>query len=124
MKVLERQLPSTGTNFINLISDIEQFGHRHMLSGKLVKRMYMAVEELFIIIQPYIKKEEKILVRYEYDDKNGDRAYLRFTYRGTDVDPFEKGDKISVVLLKRILIDYTYEHKDGLCEIKADVMER
>ena len=124
LKVLERQLPSTGTNFINLISDIEQFGHRHMLSGKLIKRMYMAVEELIYIVQPYSKIEDSITVRYEYDDKSGDRAFLRFTYQGTDDNPFEKGDKISVALLNRIIIDHAFDHKDGSCEIKAVVTER
>ena len=95
-----------------------------MLSGKLIKRMYMAVEELIYIVQPYSKIEDSITVRYEYDDKSGDRAFLRFTYQGTDDDPFEKGDKISVALLNRIIIDYAFDHKDGSCEIKAVVTER
>lgn len=122
LKVFETKIPKSGFDLLNLITRIEQFGFRNMISRQLVYRMVTVAEELCIqTILPGLNSSEKIGLVFEYNEENGTGISMEVTYPSKDQDPLEEADPISRKLIENACHDLSYQCSGGFCTVKGSI---
>ena len=122
LKVFETKIPKSGFDLLNLITRIEQFGFRNMISRQLVYRMVTVAEELCIqTILPGLNSSEKIGLVFEYNEENGTSISMEVSYPSKDRDPLEEADPLSRKLIENACHDLSYQCSGGFCTVKGSI---
>lgn len=122
LKVFETKIPKSGFDLLNLITRIEQFGFRNMISRQLVYRMVTVAEELCIqTILPGLNSSEKIGLVFEYNEENGTSISMEVTYPSKDQDSLEEADPLSRKLIENACHDLSYQCSGGFCTVKGSI---
>lgn len=120
LQVFRETLSEKGCDFPALITKIEQFGYRHMISRKTVNKALHVIEELCLnTILPNLASEGEADILIEYSD-TGDMD-LTVTYKGPDKDPLDAADEISLKLIRHSCKEIKYRYSDGVCRVKAQI---
>ncbi len=122
LQVFETTIGKTDYDSVKQFSELEQFGHGHLISRRLMNRMFAVVEELCIqTILPTLKSGEEIRLTFEYSDTNGGNVDMTVTYPGQDRNPLE-GDTLSLALIRHACQKLDWQYRDGVCRIKGNLV--
>ena len=120
LQVFETELRKTGINEMDLGTEIEQFGYRHMIGRRLINQMHVIVEELCInTILPVLDSNEALRILFEYNDRDGGAIDVLLTYQGDNTDPLGDADELSLKLIRHYCQDLVWECHDGQCSISC-----
>lgn len=114
LKVFRYEIRSRRFDFIELSTQLENFGQKHFIPAKLVNRLQTVVEELCVqTILPKLSENPQLDITVEYSD---DPAYIEaeIVYNGSNADLLQQADKLSAVLIRNACeeIHYTYEDEN------------
>ncbi len=114
LKTLSLSAQSPDYDFIGQSESIRQFGEKNLLGRKRVLGMQSVYEEILAqSIIPCLGASFPVTVSVEYSEKE-DRLEMRFTWNGTDFDPMQEGDELSVKLVKAAIQGYEHAYSDGV----------
>ena len=125
LKVFEERITPDDFDLIGMMTRIEQFGYKHMISRPLVNRMQIVAEELCwnTILRNDLTKQPVDLA-FEYDDTNDGTVDMMVSYQGTGPDPLLNGDPLCVALIRNACRDLTFECQDGRCILRSKLSAR
>ena len=116
LKQLELEIRDGNFDFIGFTTRIENFGHDNMLQTKLIRNVQLAFEEIVIQnLVPYGESYYNIFpinIMVEYSDVD-ESLNVFIEYNGMEYNPFEEGEDLSAVLVKRLANDIQFKYKDG-----------
>ena len=111
-----------GFDEADMVTRIERFGHRHMISGRLVNRMLTIAEELCMqAILPHIGTDEELRLSFEYDDANGGTIALEITYPGGSRNPLAEADELVLPLVGRACPDLSWTCSNGISTVRGHI---
>ncbi len=114
LKTLSLSAQSPDYDFIGQSESIRQFGEKNLLGRKRVLGMQSVYEEILAqSIVPSQGASFPVDVSVEYSEKE-DRLEMRFTWSGTDFDPMQDVDELSVKLVKATVQSYEHAYADGV----------
>ncbi len=114
LKTLSLSAQSPDYDFIGQSESLRRFGEKNLLGRKRVLGMQSVYEEILAqSIVPCIGASYPVTVSVEYSEKE-DRLEMRFTWNGTDFDPMQEGDELSVKLVKAAVQGYEHTYSDGV----------
>lgn len=107
LKVLTRSF-SAGFDFPSLVSDLEDYGKRIILSPKQNYRLQIIAEEMLMqIISPALGMDLKAELTLEHSDENGETK-LCFKYNGREENLLEAANDFSKSIINNSAADVTY----------------
>ena len=68
-------------------------------------------------ILPMLQSDGEIHLTFEYSDADGGSIDMHLTYAGTNLNPLEAGDKLSVTLARHACQTLNWQYQDGICRI-------
>ena len=119
LKVLEIAINSRHFDFPGVISEIETFCTKNLISPKLANRLHLSFEELINqILLPVLNNEPDINFSAEYSEKDG-KINVEVSYNGSSFNPSESENKLSWRLLENEIKDFNHSmSNDGLNVVK------
>ncbi len=112
LKVFEETISSRDFDFIGINSRMEEFGRRHMMPQRIINGMQVVFEELCVqTIMPQMADDFRLQISVEYSDENS-VASMRIRYSGDRFDPVERGDELSMMLVRSVAEDISYRAID------------
>ena len=122
LKVFETTMRGDGFDGAEMVTRIESFGHRHMISGGLVNRMLTIAEDFCMqTILPHMDESEELHLSFEYDDANGGTIALEITYPGGSQDPLSEADELVLPLVRRACPDLSWTRSDGISTVRGHI---
>lgn len=115
LKQLSEEITSLDLDFIGFIAKIEQFGRDNMVSTKILHKLELAFEELVMqnIITNIGNKGEGLPINIKIDYSEVDEtAQMVVSYGGGKYDPFEDGDDLSAIMIKKLAADVKTSYSD------------
>ncbi|MBQ7264915.1 MAG: amino acid ABC transporter ATP-binding protein [Firmicutes bacterium] len=98
-------------DFIGITAEIEQFGRNNMISSKMLRNTRLVFEELIMAnIIPQIPDDFTLNIDIEYSEVSG-KTTMKLEYDGTEFDPFKDGDEISMMIVKRLTTENSFEYE-------------
>ena len=120
LSVFETDIIPQNFDYMSMMTQLEQFGYKHMISHKLIHNMQVLIEELCVnILIPDLDKDTKISVQFEYEDSRDGLINMLIKYPGVEKDPFETAVGTSVSLIKHICKDINCYFEDGMQTIRG-----
>jgi His/Glu/Gln/Arg/opine family amino acid ABC transporter permease subunit len=103
LKVLCIKITGASFDFPGALTQIETFGHKHVLDNSMIRRMITVVEELGVsILSERFRRNTSAQFDFEYMDSEG-RMHLKVSYKGSDFNALEQGDAISTSLIRNAM---------------------
>lgn len=122
LSVFETDIIPQNFDYMSMMTQLEQFGYKHMISHKLIHNMQVLIEELCVnILIPDLDKDTKISVQFEYEDSRDGLINMLIKYPGVEKDPFETAVGTSVSLIKHICKDINCCFEDGMQTIRGTI---
>lgn len=122
LKIFKEMANPHSFDLIGINSRIEQFAYRHVIDRRLTNAMFTIVEELCMhIVAPVINSDELLSISFEYSEDSGGYLKTEIAFRGSEINPLENADELSLVLVKQICNDLHYEYKDGMNFLKGTI---
>lgn len=113
LKVLSLHIKGMSFDYGGAVTQLETFGHHHMIDYSVIYRMTMIIEELGVmILQEHYKEQTDALFTYEYQEQSG-RMNVRVVFEGSDFNPLSDGDPISISLIRNAVEDIACRFEDG-----------
>ena len=123
LQVFEATITGDSFDYKRMMTQLEQFGNRHMVGRHIVNRMLSVAEELCIgTILPHVQDDKGIMLRFEYSESEDDSISVRVTYAGENADPLQYADELSAVLIRHILRYISFSYEEGTCRIDAELV--
>ena len=123
LKTYTFETRSRDFDFIELNTQLEEFGRKQAFSQKQVYDIQLLFEELCLnLILPKLDEKE-IYLRFavEYSDTDGG-IYLQTDYNGADYDALNCPEEdLSKVLVSHLAKDSVHTYKDGLNTIRCQL---
>ncbi|MBQ9605375.1 MAG: hypothetical protein IJR45_08180, partial [Firmicutes bacterium] len=89
---------------------IEQFGRDNMMPSKMAANMQLVFEEIVMTnIMPQIPEKFILNAQIEYSEVSG-KAIMKLEYDGKEFDPFKDGDDISMMIVKKLTAENSFEY--------------
>ena len=108
LKVLEEAITSRDFDFIGVNTRIEEFGRKHMMDQKMIRRAMRIFEEMCVqTILPHLGTDVDIRFTLEYAEQSGE-ATLSLRWNGAEFDPLKEGEELSVLLAKNAASEIGY----------------
>ncbi len=119
LKVLEIAINSRHFDFPGVISEIETFCTKNLISPKLANRLHLSFEELINqILLPVLNNEPDINFSAEYSE-NDEKIDVKVSYNGGSFNPSDSENKLSWRLLENEIKDFNHSmSNDGLNVVK------
>ncbi|HAG70197.1 MAG TPA: amino acid ABC transporter ATP-binding protein [Lachnospiraceae bacterium] len=121
LKVFEKTIDAEECDYLELISEIEQFAYKNLINRKLVYRMQTLTEELCINTilngDPEIRKLDLI---FEFAG-DGESSRMTVTYEGRDKNPVYGADELPRALFTNACGDISYSFENGVCTVTGTV---
>ena len=106
------EINSKEFDFIGTMAAIEQFCKENLIAEKTTKNIQLVFEELVMTnIIPRMETVFDMKAEIDYSEVSG-RAKMTITYDGKKFDPFEEGDEVSMMIVKKYIAEYSFEYKD------------
>ena len=120
LRVFEASLHKNSPDCSGLISSLEQFGFRYMISRRLMNRMLILVEELCMnTVLPLLEADGEIRLVFEHADAGGGSVQMKTAYSGPDQNPLEAADALSGTLIRHACRNLDWQCEDGTCVIRG-----
>ncbi len=111
LKVLRKEV-SAGFDFPSLVSELEDYGKRIILSAKQNYRMQVITEEMLMqVILPVLGIDLKAELLIEHSDENGETR-LSFKYNGRNENLLETANGFSKTIIANSALDITYKQTE------------
>ena len=108
LKVFETVIDSPDFDFIGINSQLEQFGRKHEMGQKTIRRMQNIFEELCMqTLAPRMGSDLQMQVLVEYSEENNDTG-MTVRYVGPAFNPLEEGNELSMLLVKGLCRSSSY----------------
>lgn len=99
LKAIENTVTTRDFDFIGLVSEIEQFGRKNMLSQKTIYRAQTVFEEMCMqILLPVLPEKFRLSFVMSYSPKD-EEVTLSFRYTGPDFAPENTENLLSLTLV-------------------------
>ncbi|MBR5336427.1 MAG: ABC transporter permease subunit [Lachnospiraceae bacterium] len=119
LKVFETVIGGGAFDYIDLMTQLEQFGFKNMIDRKKTRKMQLVSEELCCnTIPEYCSGNDDIRLVFEYNE-NEDRIHMTVSYEGEDRDPVDHTDELSRALILGACPEISFACDNGKCTIKA-----
>lgn len=116
-----KEIHTPDYDFAAMTGELEEFGKRQFLSQKQLSAIQHVFEELAAVnIIPQLGSSFDLKYTLEYSDKDG-RLEEQFVYDGEPYNPFEKGDEISMAIIKGIIKNQEYSIQNGINSLKVEL---
>ena len=124
LKVLEFNIDNDNYDFIECVSQIDQYCIKNMVPNKIKYRIQLAFEEMLQQILPPIIKNGKVHVTFEYSTIEK-LANMTITYTGDCFNPKSGDNQFSYDVLEHIVnsIEYKYDEEQKLNTINIIINE-
>lgn len=112
LKVYRYEIRSKEFDFIELSTQLENFGQKHFIPAKLVNRLQTVIEELCVqTILPRLAENPQMDITVEYSD---DPAHIEteIVYNGGNADLLQQADKLSAALIRNACAEIRYTYED------------
>ena len=94
------------------MAGIEQFCKDNMMSVKMTGNIQLVFEELVMTnIIPKEREAFSLKAEVEYSEVSGN-AVMKIKYSGEKFDPFEDGDDVSMMIVKKLTAEHSFEYDD------------
>ncbi|MBP3523959.1 MAG: amino acid ABC transporter ATP-binding protein [Clostridia bacterium] len=116
LKVHEANIASRDFDFIGLMTELEEFGRKNMISQKVIYRAQSIFEELCVqIILPQLPESFTMQVDSAYSAKD-ERMTMRIKYSGKAFDPTDTDNTLSMALVRNAAqsVMHSTIHEDRL----------
>ncbi|MBQ6554020.1 MAG: amino acid ABC transporter ATP-binding protein, partial [Firmicutes bacterium] len=109
LKTFSTEIASKDFDFIGTMAAIEQFCRDNMMSAKMSGNIQLVFEELVMTnIIPQMPEKFTLDVQIEYSEASG-KAVMKLEYDGKEFDPFKDGDDISMMIVKKLTAENSFE---------------
>ncbi len=118
LKALTIIVNGTSFDYPGALTQIETFGHKHVLDNSIIHKMITVIEELGVsILMEHFHGETDAQFDFEYLEAEG-KMHLKATYTGSDFDALTQGDPISTSLIKNAMpgVSCTFAENTGIIE--------
>lgn len=113
LKLFQYQITSRDFDFIGLISALEEFGRKQVLSQRKINALQAVFEELFMqTLLPRLPQKFQMDFTVEYAESTGN-IETRFVYDGKELDPTKLMEEISQELVKNYTKDIAFSYAGG-----------
>ena len=114
LKVLDIEIKGAIFDLGGAVTQIEDFGYRHMLERTTISKLNVITEELgaIILVDKY-QEETDAKMTFSYKEETGTMD-IKVTFKGEKFNPLTEGDPVSVSIIKRAVGDLEYRYEDGL----------
>lgn len=108
MKVHEQRITSRDFDFIGVMSELEEFGRKNMISRKMIYRAQTVFEELCVqILLPQLLETFALVVTTSYSQKT-ESMTIQIKYSGSAFDPADTDNALSMALVRNAAECLTY----------------
>ena len=95
----EQHIDSQGFDFIGMMSEIEEFGRKNLISQKMIYRAQTVFEEQCVqILLPQLPEHFDLLLTMSYAQK-AERLTMQIRYSGLCFDPAKSDNTLSLARL-------------------------
>ena len=110
LKTYSAEIKTKDFDFIGTMAAIEQFGRDNMMPSKMAANMQLVFEEIVMTnIMPQIPEKFILNAQIEYSEVSG-KAIMKLEYDGKEFDPFKDGDDISMMIVKKLTAENSFEY--------------
>ena len=121
LKVLEIVIDSQHFDFPGVVSQIESYCSKNLVSSHIANHLQLTFEELIRQILLPVINEPEIKFAAEYSESDN-RIDVKVSYNGEKFNPLESDNDLSVSMLQKIAKDFTHEmSNDGSNVVKFSV---
>ena len=113
LKTMRIQIAGRSFDYAGAVTQIEAFGHRHLIDHAVIRRMITITEELGVsILLDYYQEKTNAEIIFEYQEETGE-MHMKTVFEGTDFDPLQEGDPVCTSLIRNAAKDITYTCAEG-----------
>lgn len=119
LKTLRIQIAGRSFDYAGAVTQIEAFGHRHLIDHAVMRRMITITEELgvSILLDHYQEKTDAEII-FEYQEETGG-MHMKTVFEGADFDPLRQGDPVCTALIRNAAQEITYTCAEGKGIVKG-----
>lgn len=122
LRVFSDEISPRSFDYVEMMTRLEQFGFKHMVNYRLIKKMQVLVEELCQnILIPFIGRNDKISFGFEYDEKSENRVNMFISFPGENKNPLKDADGLALSIVKHTCEDIDWKYNDGIHSIGGTV---
>ena len=113
LKILTIRIEGRAFDYAGAVTQIETFGHRHLIDHAVIRRMITITEELGVaVLLDHYQEKTDAGITFEYQEKTGE-MHMKTVFEGTDFDPLRQGDPVCTSLIRNAARDITYTCAEG-----------
>ncbi|MBR5671853.1 MAG: amino acid ABC transporter ATP-binding protein [Spirochaetales bacterium] len=114
LKVFEEHITGTDYDFMGVLSHMEEFGRKHLISQKAIVNMQHVFEELVMqSLIPQLSRQFDLAITIEYSEKTSE-VEMRMRFGGAEADPLAGCDEISKKIVENAVSSYRHSYADGM----------
>ena len=116
LKVYEKCITSRDFDFIGMMSELEEFGRKNMISQKMIYRAQTVFEELCVqILLPQLPEKFVLHLATAYSQQD-ERMTMQIKYSGPAFNPADADNMLSLALVRNAAasMNHTVIHEDEL----------
>ncbi len=119
LKILTIRITGRSFDYAGAVTQIEAFGHRHMVDQAVIRRMITITEELGVsVLLGHYQDNTDAEITFEYQENTGE-MYMKTVFEGTDFDPLRQGDPVCTSLIRNAARDISYTCAEGKGLVKG-----
>ena len=114
-------ITSRDFDFIGLNTQIEEFGRKQLISQKQIYNLQLCFEEICVqSILPALPEAFSLIFTIEYSESEGS-LIIQMRYNCDEFNPIEAGDELSIMLIKNMAKEITFDCNDRQNVLKIKI---
>ena len=115
LRTLSMTVSSLDTDISGITEQLEEFGRKTLLSSRKMRNLSLVVEELIVqIASHYRQTQEDVSIHiYVEQSETENSVSLEIKYQGSAFDPTENGDELSLLIIKNMTSELSYQYTRG-----------
>ena len=119
LQILTIRITGRSFDYAGAVTQIEAFGHRHVIDHAVIRRMITITEELGVsVLLDHYQDSTDAEITFEYQENTGE-MYMKTVFEGTDFDPLRQGDPVCTSLIRNAARDISYTCAEGKGIVKG-----
>lgn len=119
LQILTIRITGRSFDYAGAVTQIEAFGHRHVIDHAVIRRMITITEELGVsVLLDHYQDSTDAEITFEYQENTGE-MYMKTVFEGTDFDPLRQGDPVCTSLIRNAARDISYTCAKGKGIVKG-----